>query len=146
MIEIPFPHARDHPMSQGPSFSNESNPYSPTTTGVQPGNLVAVFQPLYDRRHYMTLIGILTMIGGILYCLTIIGAIFGIPVAIMGNSLRKAAQSLEEGTNSGNANAFMEANQSIGLFFLIAGIFTAIGLLINLVMLGFMMLGMLFGA
>ncbi|MEO1525823.1 MAG: DUF5362 family protein [Planctomycetota bacterium] len=134
-------------MSQDPSFPNQANPYSPTTAGGGPtSDLVTIFRPLYERRHFMTLIGILTMIGGILYCLTIVGAIFGVPVAIMGNALRKAAQSLEEGNNTGNGNAFMEANQSIGLFFLIAGIFTAVGLLINVVVFGFMLVGLLFGA
>ncbi|MEL6106825.1 MAG: DUF5362 family protein [Planctomycetota bacterium] len=134
-------------MSQGPSFPNQDNPYSPTTApGGSGSNLASIFMPLYERRLFMTLIGILAMIAGVLYCLTIIGAIVGIPFVIMGNSLRKASQSLEEGSSTGNPNAFMEANQSLGLFFLIAGIFAIIGILMNVVMIGFMLLGTLFGA
>lgn len=139
--------AAEDEMSQGPSFPNQTNPYSPTTaSGGSAGNLTSIFMPLYERRIYMTLIGILAMIAGVLYCLSIIGAIVGIPFVIMGNSLRKASQSLEEGVSTGNPNAYMEANQSIGLFFLIAGIFAIIGIVINVVMIGFVFLGALFGA
>lgn len=41
-----------------------------------------------DLTKYMRLIGLLQMIGGVIYCLTIIGAIIGVPVYIMGKRLR----------------------------------------------------------
>jgi hypothetical protein len=40
---------------------------------------------------YMKLIGLLQIIGGALYCITIIGAIIGVPVIFMGIRLREAA-------------------------------------------------------
>ena len=44
-----------------------------------------------DLTKYMRLIGLLQMIGGVIYCLTIIGAIIGVPVYIMGKRLRESA-------------------------------------------------------
>jgi hypothetical protein len=41
--------------------------------------------------QYMKFIGILEIIGGVLYCLTIIGALIGVPVIFMGIRLREAA-------------------------------------------------------
>ena len=44
-----------------------------------------------NLTRYMNFIGILQIIGGALYCLTIIGAVFGIPSIFMGIRLREAA-------------------------------------------------------
>jgi hypothetical protein len=45
---------------------------------------------------YMRFIGILQIIGGAIYCLTIIGALIGVPVIYMGIRLREAAESFEK--------------------------------------------------
>ncbi len=44
-----------------------------------------------NMAKYMNFIGLLEIIGGALYCLTIIGAVFGIPFIFMGIRLREAA-------------------------------------------------------
>ncbi len=46
--------------------------------------------------QYMKFIGILQIIGGAIYCLTIIGAIIGVPVIYMGIRLREAAEGFEK--------------------------------------------------
>jgi hypothetical protein len=45
---------------------------------------------------YMRFIGILQIIGGVLYCLTIIGALIGVPVIFMGLRLREAAEAFKK--------------------------------------------------
>jgi hypothetical protein len=45
---------------------------------------------------YMKFIGLLQIIGGALYCITIIGAIIGIPVIYMGVRLREAAEAFKK--------------------------------------------------
>jgi len=52
---------------------------------------------------YMRFLGLLQMIGGVLYCITIIGAIIGIPVFIMGKRLREAADSFLNYNTSGSS-------------------------------------------
>lgn len=46
--------------------------------------------------QYMKFIGILQIIGGALYCLTIIGALIGVPVIYMGIRLREAAEGFKK--------------------------------------------------
>jgi len=45
---------------------------------------------------YMSFIGLLSIIGGILYCITILGAIFGIPAIFMGIRLRESAKAFTQ--------------------------------------------------
>ncbi len=45
---------------------------------------------------YMSFIGLITIIGGALYCITIIGAIIGIPVIFMGIRLRESAEAFKQ--------------------------------------------------
>jgi ABC-type uncharacterized transport system substrate-binding protein len=45
---------------------------------------------------YMKFIGILQIIGGALYCITIIGALIGVPVIFMGIRLREAADGFKK--------------------------------------------------
>jgi hypothetical protein len=57
-----------------------------------------------DMVKYMRLIGLLQMIVGVIYCLTIIGAIIGVPVYIMGKRLRESADAFTNyhSSNSGS--------------------------------------------
>ena len=58
---------------------------------------------LPDLAKYMRFIGLLAMIGGVLYCLTIIGAILGIPYFIMGKRLRESADAFKSYNTSSSA-------------------------------------------
>jgi len=49
-----------------------------------------------NLSRYMNFIGLLAIIGGALYCLTIIGAVFGIPSIFMGIRLREAADGFKK--------------------------------------------------
>lgn len=59
---------------------------------------------LPDLAKYMRFIGLLAMIGGILYCLTIVGAILGIPYFIMGKRMRESADAFNSYNTSTSAN------------------------------------------
>jgi beta-lactamase regulating signal transducer with metallopeptidase domain len=48
-----------------------------------------------DMTRYMRFIGIVTIIGGAIYCLGIITAIIGVPIIIMGIRIREAAESFK---------------------------------------------------
>lgn len=61
-----------------------------TQDSSQPQALMSINVP--NMAKYMNFIGLLQIIGGALYCITIIGAIIGIPVIFMGIRLREAAE------------------------------------------------------
>jgi hypothetical protein len=65
-----------------------------TQDSSQPQALISVNVP--NMARYMNLIGLLEIIGGALYCITIIGAIIGIPVIFMGIRLREAAEGFKK--------------------------------------------------
>jgi len=58
---------------------------------------------LPNLTKYMSFIGLLSMIGGVLYCLTIIGAIIGVPYFIMGKRLRESADAFNGYSASSSA-------------------------------------------
>lgn len=55
-----------------------------------------------NLAKYMNFIGLLQIIGGALYCLTIIGALIGVPVIYMGIRLREAADGFKKYLASGS--------------------------------------------
>ncbi|MDZ7634623.1 MAG: DUF5362 family protein [Bacteroidales bacterium] len=62
---------------------------------------------LPNLTKYMSFIGLLAMIGGVIYCLTIIGAIIGVPYFIMGRRLRESADAFT-GYNSSSSGKDLE--------------------------------------
>ncbi len=62
---------------------------------------------LPNLSKYMSFIGLLSIIGGVLYCLTIVGAIIGVPYFIMGKRLREAAEAFS-GYNASNSAGDLE--------------------------------------
>ena len=73
---------------------------------------------------YMKFIGILQIIGGAIYCLTIIGAIIGVPVIYMGIRLREAAEGFEKYLASDSkqdlSNAIEKQTKSFFIQFVLA--------------------------
>ena len=131
-------------MSQLPP--SPSNPYQPTAGGsVSPTDLAQAFHPLYERKGMISLIGILCILGGALYCLTIIGAVIGVPVIIMGLALTTASKNLDAGVAGGNPTSLFEASSQLAKFFFIAGILAIIGLIFNLLYFGFIIVAIFAG-
>jgi hypothetical protein len=58
---------------------------------------------LDNMTKYMRFLGLLAMIGGVIYCITIIGAIFGIPYFIMGKRLRESADAFTNYNSNSSA-------------------------------------------
>jgi len=78
---------------------------SQTQTQTQPQLPLSATLP--NLTKYMNFIGLLAMIFGVIYCLTIIGAIFGVPYYIMGKRLRESAEAFT-GYNSSSSNRDLE--------------------------------------
>lgn len=84
--------------------------------------------PLYEARGMMQLWGWITLIIGILYCLTIVGAIVGWVFVWMGILVKGAAQHLTVGVPTNNEAQMRLASKKLGTFFKILGVMAIIGL------------------
>lgn len=115
-----------------------SNPYQIPKGAPGQGNYgsygqsggTSVCQPLADKAIWMQLMGWPMLVLGILYSLTIVGAIGGIPMAIMGWNLKEAARKYTLGVPH-DANMQFQASNHLGTFFLINGIMVLIGLVLS---------------
>ncbi len=86
---------------------------------------------IIQKMHkHMKGIAIFTIIIGVLYCLTIIGAIFGIPLIIMGLRLKDSANNFNYYIQSQNENFLKEALYNQSVYFKIQYIFLIIVLII----------------
>lgn len=91
----------------------------------------------------MRFVGVAYIIYGALCCLTIIGALFGVPMILMGMRLRDAATGLETWQSGQEPRALLYAFDKQRSFFFIQKVFIVIGLLITLF---YILLFMFFGA
>lgn len=82
-------------------MSNEE--LTPDQTQTQPQSPSLMSANLDNMPKYMRFLGLLAMIGGVIYCLTIIGAIFGIPYYIMGKRLRESADAFTNYNSNSSA-------------------------------------------
>jgi len=73
-------------------MSNEEFTTEQTQSQTQFQTQLPLSATLPNLTKYMNFIGLLAMIFGVIYCLTIIGAIFGVPYYIMGKRLRESAE------------------------------------------------------
>jgi len=83
---------------------------------------------LPEMTKYMKFIGTFTLIVGILYCVTIIGAIFGIPMYFMGRRLRESADSFLKYRRSNSGQDLYNAIEKQSRAFFIQYVFSIIGL------------------
>lgn len=85
---------------------------------------------LPNLSKYMNFIGLLAMIGGVLYCLTIIGAIIGVPYFIMGKRLRESADAFNGYSTSSSPGDLETAIDKQTRAFFIMYVLTIIGLVL----------------
>jgi hypothetical protein len=113
------------------------NPYSaPSVAPALPvsgsgGNVRAFAAILAQNAGWMRMIGVLAIIVGGIYCLTIVGAVVGWVPIWMGRLLMRTARLSSEVEASGSTQAFNEALESLGRFFKIWGILAMIGLILG---------------
>ena len=95
-------------------------------TGGQTDNSLSSNVP--NLAKYMNFIGLLQIIGGALYCITIIGAIIGVPVIYMGIRMREAADGFKKYLGSQSAQDLIYAIDKQTRSFFIQFVLTIIGL------------------
>jgi hypothetical protein len=101
---------------------------------------------LCQTAGWLKFLGILNIIAGVLYCLTIIGLIIGwLPIWI-GISLNKASDSLKSGYARRDPSAIRAGMDSLSLVIKIFGVLAVIGLAINVVYFAVIILAVIGGA
>lgn len=104
-------------------------PVEPSKFAGDANAAAALFEPLYRRRTWMRIVGIVLVVFGAIYCISIIGAIFGIPMIIMGLYLHQAAGHFESGFR-GYAEQLHEGADKLARTIQIAGILTLVGVVL----------------
>lgn len=111
-----------------------SNPYSAPIhagKGTAPAQSVHPMQPLYEASGWMSFLGWLMIIYGILQCLSIIGVIVGwLPIWI-GIVLKGSADRLKSGFVSGDTAQLYDSSRQLATYFTIMGVLALIGLLLT---------------
>ncbi|RLD82305.1 MAG: hypothetical protein DRJ15_01880 [Bacteroidetes bacterium] len=92
-----------------------------------------VSAPVFQARGWMKLIGILSIIGGVLYALTIVGIIFAWLPIWMGIILYKAGSSSEQAYYNGDKYSFLKSMTQLKLYFTIMGITTLIAIILGVI-------------
>lgn len=99
---------------------------------VDQSNLIKeVTAPVYQARGWMKFLGILLIIGGILYAITIVGIIIAWLPIWMGVVLFQAGSSSEQAYFSGDKFSLLKSLNQLKLYFTIMGIMTLIGIIFS---------------
>jgi len=102
---------------------NQSSQFIPSTQ----------FQLTFDKMtHDMKFVGMFTIIYGVISCLTIIGALIGIPTIIIGMRIREAAEQFYLYRLTSNAAALKLGFEIQGKYFSLIKILIIIGLVFAL--------------
>lgn len=114
------------------------NPYATPRTGLgsqQPKGALGLdysaIAALCDVSGWLKFLGILNIVLGVIYCLTIVGAIVGwVPIWI-GTLLNNASTSLRAGYDGRNEHAIRDGMDKLAMAIRIIGILTLIGLIMQ---------------
>jgi len=85
---------------------------------------------LSNLSKYMKFVGLLMMIGGVIYCITIIGAIIGVPYYLIGKRLRESADAFADYNSSSSVSDLETAIGQQTRAFFIMYILAIIGLVL----------------
>ena len=110
--------------------TNQNPTSNPAPAPVPASTSSSMSANIPDLAKYMRLIGLLQMIGGVLYCLTIVGAIIGVPVYIMGKRLRESADAFTSYHTSNSGRDLETAIERQTRAFFIQYVLAIIGLVI----------------
>ena len=89
-----------------------------------------VGMPLYQSKGWLKLLGILSIVQGILAAITIFGIIFAWLPIWLGVLLYQASTTVERAEMNGDKRTFIETMSKLKLYFTIQGVFTLISIVI----------------
>jgi hypothetical protein len=103
-----------------------------TSDQIQEKIVTQLSAPLYSAKGWMKFIGILLIVMGVTYALSIVGIIFAWIPIWLGILVTGAANKIDTAYRTGDKYSFIEAQKKIGLYFTIYGVLILIGLILIL--------------
>ena len=100
--------------------------------------------PLYQCKGWMKLVGVMSILGGALYALTLIGIIIAWLPIWMGVLLFQSASAIELAYQSGDRDTMTRSLAKLKTYFIITGIVTLIGIIVGILAFFFGFLGAIF--
>jgi 1,4-dihydroxy-2-naphthoate octaprenyltransferase len=91
-----------------------------------------VSTPLFQSKVWLKLLGVLSIIYGVLTAITIVGIIVCWLPIWMGVLLFQSAKNIEQAQQNGTKDTFVVSQQKLKTFFTIAGILALIGIVAGL--------------
>lgn len=102
--------------------------------------------PLYQCKGWIKFVGVMSIIGGAIQALTIIGIIIAwLPIWI-GILLFQSANAIEQAHQGGNRDAMTQSLSKLKTYFIITGVMTLIGIIGMVLMFFLFFLGAFFSA
>lgn len=102
--------------------------------------------PLYQCKGWIKLVGVMFIIGGAFYALTIVGIIIAWLPIWQGVLLLQSAGAVEQAYQSGNRNAMTRSLSKLKTYFIIMGVLTLIGIIATVLLFFLGFLGTFFAA
>lgn len=107
---------------------------------------VDALEPLFDARGWMRFLAWVSIVGGVLQCLTIIGLVYGwVPIWI-GVLLLRTAEGVEQGTHSRDGNRLREGMTALATAVRVQAILVALGVLLSGAYILILVIGLAIGA
>ncbi len=85
--------------------------------------------PIYQAKGWLQFLGIITIIGGVLQALSIVGILFAWLPIWMGVLMLQAGSSINAATQLGDRVSFLRSLNSLKTYFVIQGVMTLLSLL-----------------
>jgi hypothetical protein len=104
-----------------------------SVVGVEPSLVRDLSAPLYQAKGWIKLVGVLSIVGGVLYVITIWGILICWLPIWMGVLLLKVASAAEEAHRGGNKADLATVMAKLKTYFTITGILALIGIVIAVI-------------
>lgn len=115
-------------------------------TDDQTGMIKELSIPLYQCKGWMKFVGVMSIIGGALQVLTIVGLIIAWLPIWTGVLLFQSASAAEQAYLGGSQDAMIRSLSKLKTYFIIMGILTLIAIILMILAFSFGLLGALFSA
>ena len=123
----------------------QAGPYPPPSGPSDPATLVRDLSlPLYRARDWLRLMGVLMMIAGAVYALSLVGIVIAWLPIWMGVLLFRTAGAVEQAHQSGNPRAMIECQDKLRTYFTVQAVLAIVSVVmagIGLVVMSVMGLG-----
>ena len=119
--------------------------YAPSAPMPTPLTFEDIY-PLVSAKGWLKFVGTLNIIVGVIYCITIIGAIFGWLPIWLGVVCNRAGNCLGDGYRQQSGMIIREVARKLGTAITIVGVLALIGLIINVLYIFVLIIMLVVGA